>query len=107
MALSKCPRCGFNDVIEKKVDKLLRGGDDAAVVNILADVCLHCGEQMYPPNTAHRLDHIRRKLGKGEVEDFQPIGRYFRVPDSLADEEDSEKVRLPTKLSDPYPGTGC
>ena len=100
MVLSKCPRCGFEDVVEKKVDVVLRGGEDAAVVKVLTDVCLHCGERMYTGDTIRRFEQIQKKLASGQVDDFQPIGRYFRVPNRLEDEEDSEKVRLPSKLFD-------
>ena len=104
MLLSKCPRCGFEDVIEKKVDVVLRGGEDAAVVNVLTEVCLHCGERMYTIDTIRRFEQIQKKLASRQVDDFQPIGRYFRVPNSLADEDDSEKVRLPAKLYNSHLG---
>ena len=85
MAMDKCARCGFEDVIDKNVDKVLWGGDDAAVVNVPVEVCLHCGERFYGPGTVFLFDRIRKMLRDGAVEDFKPIGRYFRVPDSFND----------------------
>lgn len=61
---------------------------------------------MYTIDTIRRFEQIQEKLANGQVDDFQPIGRYFRVPCSLVDEEDSEKVRLPSKLSDSHLGPG-
>ena len=89
--LNKCPRCGFDDVIEKKVDKLLRGGGDAAVVNVLAHVCLHCGERTYSLDTALRFEYIREKLANRQVDDFQPMGRLFHVPAGYGERESEEK----------------
>lgn len=90
MALDKCPRCGFDDVVEKKVDELLRGGEDAAVVTVSADICLHCGERIFTSDTFLRFDQIRKKLASRQVEGFQPVGRYFRVPASFADGQGAE-----------------
>ncbi|MFN3466422.1 MAG: YgiT-type zinc finger protein [Candidatus Brocadiales bacterium] len=38
----KCPICG-DELVEKKVEKLLRGGHHTAVLKVKADVCLHSG----------------------------------------------------------------
>ena len=80
MALDKCPRCGFEDVVEKKVEKLLRGGVNAAVVTVPAEVCLHCGERMFTMDTVRRFDQIRKKLATQELDDFQAVGSFLKVP---------------------------
>ena len=103
MAPAKCPRCGFDDVIEKKVDKLIRGGNDAAVVNILADVCLHCGEQMYSLDTALQFDYIREKLSNQQVDDFQPMGRFFHIPAGYGEKESEERRKELLKSFDSAP----
>ena len=41
----KCPICG-GEVVEKEVEKLLRGGKNTAVILVRAEVCLHCGERI-------------------------------------------------------------
>ena len=102
MAMSKCARCGFDDVIEKKVDVVLRGGDDAAVINVLADVCHHCGERFYTGEVAFCFDAIRRKLASGQVDDFQPIGRYFRVPADFVDTGAEDMAKFLAELSDSH-----
>lgn len=74
----KCPVCG-GELVDKQVEKLLRGGNHTAVVEVAAEVCLHCGEQLYPPETVRRFEDIRAKLARQDVEDFQPLGQSFRV----------------------------
>ncbi len=75
---SQCPVCG-SEVVEKEVEKLLRGGVDIAVITARAEVCLRCGERMYSKETISRFERIRAKLARQEVVDFQPLGQSFRV----------------------------
>ncbi len=74
----RCPVCG-GEVVEKEVEKLLRGGIHTAVVKVQAEVCLHCGERLYSPETVRRFEQIKAKLERGEVDGFQPLGRSFAV----------------------------
>lgn len=74
----KCPVCG-GDLVEKQVEKLLRGGDHTAVVNVEAQVCLHCGERLYSEQTVRRFEEIRAKLERQETKEFQALGRSFGV----------------------------
>lgn len=74
----KCPICG-GEVIEKDVEKLLRGGRNTAVVIVQAKVCLHCGEVLYSQDTISHLEQIRKKLERQEVSDFELLGRSYRV----------------------------
>ena len=75
----KCPVCG-GEVVRKRTEKLLRGGDNLATVTVEAEVCLHCGERMYSADTIRSFDQIRSKLDLQQVEEFKPLGRSFRVP---------------------------
>ena len=74
----KCPVCG-GDLVEKEVEKLLRGGDHTAVVKVEAQVCLHCGERLYSEQTVRRFEEIRAKLERQETKEFQMLGRSFGV----------------------------
>jgi len=78
MPFSKCPVCG-GEMVEKDVEKLLRGGVHIAVVTVRAEVCLHCGERLYSKKTISRFEQIRAKLSRQEVADFQPLGQSFQV----------------------------
>jgi YgiT-type zinc finger domain-containing protein len=74
----RCPVCG-GEVIEKTVEKLLRGGRHTAVLEVRAEVCLRCGERLYSVETIRRFEEIRAKLARQELDEFQPLGRSFKV----------------------------
>ena len=78
MPFPKCPVCG-REMIEKEVEKLLRGGIHTATVKVRADVCLHCGERLYSQETVRRFEQIRTKLRRKEVAEFKPLGQSFQV----------------------------
>jgi len=78
---SKCPMCG-GEVIEKKVEKLLKGGTDTAVIEVTAGVCLKCGEHLYAPETIKHFEEIREKLKNHAVHDFKRIGNTYAVASS-------------------------
>ena len=78
MPFSECPVCG-GEMVEKDVEKLLRGGVHIAVVTVSAEVCLRCGERLYSKETISRFEQIRGKLSRQEVADFQPLGQSFQV----------------------------
>ncbi|PYQ59397.1 MAG: YgiT-type zinc finger domain-containing protein [Acidobacteria bacterium] len=75
---SSCPVCG-GELVERQVEKLLRGGNNAAVFEVQAEVCLRCGGRLYSLETMRRFEQIREKLEHGYVEGFQPLGRSFKV----------------------------
>ena len=76
----ECPVCG-GEMVQKEVEKLLRGGSHTAAVKVSAEVCLRCGERLYSVDTAERFDQIRSKLRLGETESFQAVGQAFEVAD--------------------------
>ncbi len=74
----KCPICG-GELVEKEVEKLLRGGKHTAIFRVQAEVCLHCGERFYSQDTIRKFEQIRYKLKKEEFSEFQPMGKSFEV----------------------------
>ena len=74
----KCPVCG-GQLADRNVEKLLRGGNHTAVLHIPAEVCLRCGERLYPVETVRRFEEIRAKLARQDTGEFQPLGQSFRV----------------------------
>jgi len=74
----KCPACG-GDIIEKGVEKLLRGGNNTAVLNVRAEICLHCGERLYDKDTVLLFESIRDKLSRQDVSDFELLGQTYLV----------------------------
>ena len=75
---NKCPICG-GEVIEKEVEKLLRGGKNTAVIKVKAEVCLHCGERLYSKDTITHFEQIRSKLERQEVAEFKQIGQSYQI----------------------------
>ena len=47
-SLSRCMRCGSNDVEDKDIEKLVRGGNGVATLRVRATVCHHF-ETLYEP----------------------------------------------------------
>jgi len=78
MPFQKCPVCGY-ELVEKEVEKLLRGGVHTAVVKVQAEVCQHCGERLYSQETVKRFEDIRAKLERQDTADFKLVGRAFQV----------------------------
>lgn len=74
----KCPVCG-GELVEKQIEKILRGGNHTATLTVPAEVCLHCGERLYTPEVIKRFEEIRSKLEREEISDFQPVGQAFQV----------------------------
>jgi YgiT-type zinc finger domain-containing protein len=78
MPFERCPVCG-GDLLEKEVEKFLRGGINTAVLKICAEVCLRCGEGLYSQETIRRFEKIRAKLERQGTGEFQAIGVSYRV----------------------------
>ncbi len=83
LPFSECPVCG-GEVVEKDVEKLLRGGVHVAVITVHADVCLRCGERLYSKETVSHFEQIRSKLAGQDVAGFQPLGQSFCVAPTIA-----------------------
>lgn len=74
----KCPVCG-GELVEKEVEKLLRGGVHVAVIKTSAEVCLSCGERLYSQETVRHFEEIRAKLKRQEVGNFKLLGKSYQV----------------------------
>jgi YgiT-type zinc finger domain-containing protein len=74
----KCPVCG-GELVERQVQKLLRGGKHTASITVPAEVCLHCGERLYSPDVVKKFEDVRAKLERQETGDFELIGQTFEV----------------------------
>lgn len=78
MPFEKCPVCG-GDLVEKEVEKVLRGGVNTAVLKVCAEVCLRCGERLYSQETVRRFEQIRAKLERQDTKEFRAIGVSYQV----------------------------
>ena len=87
----KCPICG-GELMEKEVEKLLRGGKHTAIIRVQAEVCLHCGERLYTEDTVRYFEQIRNKLRQQEISDFRPVGQSFEVINKKGANKSSERM---------------
>ena len=74
----KCPVCG-DDLIKKKVEKLVRGGDDTATLHVPAYVCHGCGERIYDQKIVRLFEEVRSKLERRQTHGFKSLGKLFQV----------------------------
>ena len=74
----KCAVCG-GELVEKKVEKLLRGGTNMASVEVDAELCLRCGERFYTPQVVELFEKIEYELEKNDIHNFIAMGRAFRI----------------------------
>jgi len=80
----KCPVCG-GDMATKQVEKILSGGGDTVSLQVVADVCLQCGERLYTKNMVLSFEEIRRKLQTQEFSHLKRIGQSFTLEDDWPD----------------------
>jgi len=78
IGFDSCPICG-GELEQKEVDKLVRGGVHSAVLRVSAQVCLSCGERLYPLDVVGQFEEVRRRLEREETAGFEPIGHFFEV----------------------------
>ncbi|MBI4824583.1 MAG: YgiT-type zinc finger protein [Nitrospirae bacterium] len=74
----KCPLCE-GELVDKEVEKLLKGNGNTAIVRVKAEACIHCGERLYSPEVVEKFEVIRKKLKEGKTEDFITIGKSYQV----------------------------
>ena len=78
---AKCPVCG-GELETKQVEKLLRGGGNTISMQVIAEVCLHCGERLYTEDSVKSFEAIRAKLRKQEFSHFKTLGQSFTVAEN-------------------------
>lgn len=66
----RCPVCS-GEIVEKEVEKVLRGGNHTEIVKVQAAVCLRCGERLYAPEVVKLFEKIRSKLDDKETAEDQ------------------------------------
>lgn len=78
LPFKKCPVCS-GEIVEKKVEKLIRGGMNTAIVNVNAEICLHCGERYYSEEIIKQFEKIRKQLKHQDTENFEQIGKSYKI----------------------------
>ncbi len=77
-SFERCPVCG-GSLVEKEVEKVIRGGANTAVLKVCAEVCLRCGERLYSQETVRRFEGIKSKPERQDASEFQAVGAAFKV----------------------------
>ena len=78
-----CPICG-GEVVEKNVEKIVKGGNDVAILRVKAGVCEKCGERLYTKEVHNKIEEIRSELKQRTLELFKPIGRTYAYESVVA-----------------------
>jgi len=78
LPFKKCPTCG-GELKTKVVEKLLHGGNHTAILEVNAEVCLHCGERLYAEEVVRLFEKIRNKLRRQDLTGFDPSGQAFTI----------------------------
>ena len=76
--LSKCPRCGYDELEYREVEEVVVVGNDAGIVRVDAYACLRCGEKVFSAEMAERLEKARELL-EPKPNDLEVIGRVFKL----------------------------
>jgi YgiT-type zinc finger domain-containing protein len=67
-------------MVSKEVEEIVRGGGNTAIIQVQADVCLHCGERLYTPETIARFESIATRLERKDTGGFKEVGISYSVP---------------------------
>jgi len=78
LPFKKCPVCG-GEVTVKRVEKIIKGGNHTAAIEVSTEVCLHCGERLYNRETIETFEEIRAKLENNQVNEFRETGKSYLV----------------------------
>lgn len=49
------------------------------MLTVRAEVCQRCGERLYLEETVRRFEQIREKLALPDLNEFEALGRSFKV----------------------------
>lgn len=76
LPFKKCPTCG-GAVVKKEVEKIVKGGNDTAVLKVIAEVCEKCGERLYTPAQVKRFEAFRKMLFQKKPVGLKAVGRSY------------------------------
>ena len=74
----KCVICGSQEIEEKKVDEVIKVGNDIVIVTVNAKVCRNCGERYYDRKTMKYIEEIEEKIRKKKL-NVKTVGRVLRL----------------------------
>ncbi len=52
---------------------------DTVLINVKAEVCDHCGERYYDPETVRYFEKLKLELKNGNSSQLIPVGTSYKV----------------------------
>ena len=98
LPFEKCPVCG-GKLKEKVVEKILHGGNNTAILQIKAEVCLHCGDRLYADEVVRLFEKIRNKLKRQDLTGFDPAGKSFTIDKEWLNKQMQQPIPSASKLA--------
>ena len=71
--IHKCLNCGIGTTKIKDVQKILSMNTDTVLINVKAEVCDHCGERYFDPETVRYFEELKLELKNGKNSQFIPV----------------------------------
>ncbi len=66
------------------MEKIVKGGNDVAILRVKAGVCEKCGERLYTKEVHKKIEEIRSELKQRTLELFKPIGQTYAYEGVIA-----------------------
>ena len=74
----KCVICKSSDIQMKMVEEEIKSGRDIVLIPMEVLVCLNCGERYYDRKTMRKIEEIRERLRRQDLE-VEEVGKVLRV----------------------------
>jgi hypothetical protein len=74
----KCVICHSSDIQMKVVDEEIKSGKDIVLIPMRILVCLNCGERYYDRKTMKKIEEIRSRLRRQDLE-VEEVGKVLRA----------------------------
>jgi len=74
----KCIICKSPDIELKTLEEEIKVGNDIFLYPIEVLVCSNCGERYYDSKTMRKLEEIKTKIEKKDL-DVKDVGKIFRA----------------------------
>ena len=74
----RCVICKSSDILMKRVEEEVRRGEDIVLIPMEVLVCQNCGERYYDRKTMLKLEEMRDRLTRKDVE-LEGVGKVLRA----------------------------
>jgi len=74
----KCVICKSSDIKEKMIEEEIKLKKDIVLIPIGALVCQNCGERYYDRAAMKKIENIRERLNRHDM-DIEEVGKVYRT----------------------------